>query len=131
MKTNAYLANVSFMKLVLKGFMSVIKWRTGAWYKLGGGGPVTQTGGEFVFVDGECTWGHRMRTGGDHTDLDVMEEVLGKFGGEGGMQVRRGLRRDRFRGVELRTDEDVEARRSFDKRSDSPASRERRKSRAD
>ncbi|RPA85616.1 hypothetical protein BJ508DRAFT_411999 [Ascobolus immersus RN42] len=130
MRTNKYLANQSHTKLALKGAFQAIRWRIGEWYKPGGGGPVNQAGGEFVFVDGQCTWGHRMRTGGDHTDLDVLEEVLGKFGGEGGREARRGLRRDRFRGVELRTDDDAEARKSFDdRRSGSPASRKSGRSR--
>lgn len=106
-------------KIIVKGIISALRWHTGEWYKVGGGGPVNQAGGEFVFVDGECTWGHRMKTGMDHVDVDVIEEVLGAFGGEGGMEVRRGLRRDRRRGCELRTDEDEHVRKSMEERRNS------------
>lgn len=40
------------------------------------GGPFTQIGGEFMFEDGECIWGHRMRNVRDHTDIATLRKVL-------------------------------------------------------
>lgn len=40
------------------------------------GGPFHQIGGEFMFEDGVCTWGHRMRNVRDHTEISVLRKVL-------------------------------------------------------
>lgn len=57
---------------VMKGLKQVLTWGSPI-----GGGRITQLSGEFLFVDGELRWCHRMKTTNDYVEVDELKKLMG------------------------------------------------------
>jgi len=74
-----YLSAQGPLGLIKKSVVQVCTW--GAPLQ---GGDIQQVGGEFLFVNGEVGWCHRMKTVRDHVELDELKLVMGLVESEGG-----------------------------------------------
>ena len=63
----------SLLYVMLASFVQSLKSGWGAIQ----GGDYRQVGGEFLFDDGNVTWGHRMRNTRDHAEIPALRNVLG------------------------------------------------------
>ncbi|KAI5811379.1 AhpC/TSA antioxidant enzyme-domain-containing protein [Peziza echinospora] len=67
-----YLEGKGVLGMVKKGVAQGLTW--GGAFK---GGDIQQVGGEFLFVDGDCVWCHRMKTTRDHTEIGEFRKAIG------------------------------------------------------
>jgi len=70
-----FLKDYGMLGLLAKPFSQILSW--GGALK---GGDIQQVGGEFLFVNGECVWCHRMKTTRDHIEIDDLKKVMGIVG---------------------------------------------------
>jgi hypothetical protein len=56
--------------------MTSVRQMFGSGYDAFRGGNYWQNGGEWIFRDGRCVWGHRMETTGDHATAEELVRVL-------------------------------------------------------
>lgn len=70
-----YLADQGPFELLKKSVVQVCKWGSPLQ-----GGDIQQVGGEFLFVNGEVGWCHRMKTTRDHIEVESLKQVMGLAG---------------------------------------------------
>ena len=67
-----YIEEKSMLGLIGKAI-----WKGLTWGSPIGGGDIRRVGGEFLFVNGEVGWCHRMKTTRDHVEVDELKKVMG------------------------------------------------------
>jgi len=71
-KVPKYLEGHGMISGALKGI-----WHALSWGMPFSGGNISQVGGEFLFVNGEVRWCHRMKTTMDHVEVEDLKKVMG------------------------------------------------------
>ncbi|KAF8429227.1 AhpC/TSA antioxidant enzyme-domain-containing protein [Tirmania nivea] len=71
-KMPKYMEGQGVISSTLKGIWHALSWGSPL-----SGGNISQVGGEFLFVNGEVGWCHRMKTTMDHVEVEDLKKVMG------------------------------------------------------
>ncbi|KAF8457428.1 AhpC/TSA antioxidant enzyme-domain-containing protein [Terfezia claveryi] len=71
-KMPKYMEGHGMISSILKGIWHALSWGSPL-----SGGNISQVGGEFLFVNGDLGWCHRMKTTTDHVDVEDLKKGSG------------------------------------------------------